>query len=130
MPSAAPTDNNFILQQGRLIESPGNLCNGTPLDRPFDAKQWPLKQTSIIYFIGPEDPATFDALSEYHIAANPDAKKQVFRVPNAAHAPIQVTLARCAEQIVRMSGFLGAFDEDYLHGACEEVYKKLRRRTE
>ena len=130
VPAAAPTDNNFFLDRGRLIESPGNLCEGIALDRPFDARQWPLKRTSILYFIGPDDPVTFEALSQYHIAANPDAKKQIFRVPNAAHAPLQFTLASCAEQIVRMSGFLGAFDEGYLHAACEKVYKTIRRRRE
>ena len=107
VPSAAISDNNFVLDRGMLSEARGNLCAGIPLDRPFDSAKWPLTRTKIIYFIGERDPVTFAALSAHHIEANAGAPKQVLRVEQGGHAPLQFTLNEVAEQLIREIGTTG-----------------------
>lgn len=88
------------LENGRLVKTGKNVCEGIEYSNPYDAAKFQVsKDIPIYYFQGTNDPATPLNTALYHFAVQQKTNRQFFTVANAAHAPLSGSLRKCADGI-------------------------------
>ena len=88
-------DFDFI--NGDLVATDRNLCTGLSLDRPFDAKKYPVK-SPIYYFTGDTDPVTPLYQAQYHFDSQ-SAHRSWVVVSKGGHQALSANLADCSRDV-------------------------------
>lgn len=86
------------LENGRLIRSGKNICEGVVYKNPYDASKYQVT-VPIYYFQGSSDPVTPMPTALYHFAVQKKANRQFLMVSRSSHAPLSSGLHSCADEI-------------------------------
>lgn len=88
------------LENGRLIKTGKNVCEGIDYKNAYDSAKFPVPASvPIYYFQGSNDPATPIHSALYHLTVQKNTSRQFLTVPGAAHAPLTGSLRSCADEI-------------------------------
>lgn len=88
------------LENGRLVRSGKNVCEGLDYKTAYDAAKFLIPASiPIYYFHGANDPATPMYTALYHFGVQKKTSRQLVTVPGASHAPLTGTLRPCADEI-------------------------------
>lgn len=106
-------DVDLQLINGDLVPVKGHLCDGIPLDRPYNSRDWQVR-APIYYFAGSLDPATPIKGARFHFEGQPRSNRIFVTVVDGGHRALESGLGDCITPILQSIGNGGESFEDVL----------------